>query len=43
MARIKDGLNASEPLPTIYEDATEVFAKVCERFFDLLGSAGKAA
>lgn len=42
MARIKDGLDKNEPLPDIYEAATEVFAGVCERFFNLLGSQGKA-
>ena len=42
MARIKEGLDKDEPLPDIYEAATEVYAGVCERFFDLLGSRGKA-
>ncbi|RDB21929.1 putative fructose-bisphosphate aldolase [Hypsizygus marmoreus] len=32
----------AEPFPTAVEDATEVFARVCERFFALFGSAGKA-
>jgi fructose-bisphosphate aldolase class II len=42
MDRIKEGLNANEPLPEIYEAATEAYAKVAERFMHLLGSAGKA-
>jgi fructose-bisphosphate aldolase class II len=42
MARIASGLSKDEPLPDIYESATEVYAGVCERFFDLLGSKGKA-
>jgi fructose-bisphosphate aldolase, class II len=43
MARVKQGLDRSEPLPDIYEAATEVFAGVCERFFKLLESAGKGS
>jgi hypothetical protein len=42
MERIKDGLVKDEPLPDIYEAATEVYGSVCEKFFDLLGSRGKA-
>jgi fructose-bisphosphate aldolase class II len=42
MARIKDGLEKDEPLPEIYEAATEVYGGVCDKFFDLLGSRGKA-
>jgi fructose-bisphosphate aldolase class II len=33
---------ASKPFPEAQEEATEVFAKACERFFHLFGSAGKA-
>jgi fructose-bisphosphate aldolase class II len=29
-------------MPEAIEEATEVFAAVCERFFKLFGSAGKA-
>ncbi|PPQ68903.1 hypothetical protein CVT26_001840 [Gymnopilus dilepis] len=32
----------SKPFPQAVEDATEVFAKNCDRFFTLFGSAGKA-
>ncbi|KAF4622342.1 hypothetical protein D9613_009290 [Agrocybe pediades] len=32
----------SKPFPDAQEDATEAFAKQCERFFRLFGSAGKA-
>lgn len=32
----------SKPFPDAVEEATEVFAKVCDRFFTLFGSAGKA-
>jgi len=32
----------SKPFPEAVEDATEVFAKSCDRFFKLFGSAGKA-
>jgi hypothetical protein len=42
MARIKDGLEKDEPLPDIYEAATQVYGSVCDKFFDLLGSRGKA-
>jgi fructose-bisphosphate aldolase, class II len=42
MARIASGLAKDEPLPDIYEAATEVYAGVCEKFFDLLGSRGRA-
>lgn len=31
-----------KPFPEAVEEATEVFAKVCERFFHLFGAAGKA-
>jgi len=30
------------PFPDVQDEATEVFAKECERFMNLLGSAGKA-
>ncbi|WRT70739.1 uncharacterized protein IL334_007737 [Kwoniella shivajii] len=33
---------ASKPFPDSEEEAIEAFAKVCDRFFKLLGSAGKA-
>ncbi|KAJ6618006.1 aldolase [Mycena sp. CBHHK59/15] len=33
---------AEKPFPDAVEDATEVFAKVCDRFFKLFDSAGKA-
>ena len=33
---------ASKPFPEAQEDATEVFAKNCEKFFKLFGSEGKA-
>lgn len=42
IARIKDGLIKNKPLPDIYEAATEVYGSVCGKFFDLLGSRGKA-
>ncbi|EJD00009.1 aldolase [Fomitiporia mediterranea MF3/22] len=32
----------SKPFPEAVEESTEVFAAVCERFFDLFGSTGKA-
>ncbi|KIM44204.1 hypothetical protein M413DRAFT_443233 [Hebeloma cylindrosporum] len=32
----------SGPFPEAVEEATETFAKVCDRFFTLFGSAGKA-
>lgn len=32
----------TKPFPDAVEDATEEFAKVCERFIKLFGSAGKA-
>ena len=32
----------TKPFPDAAEEATEVFAKVCDRFFDLFGSSGKA-
>ena len=32
----------SKSFPEAVEESTEVFAKVCERFFDVLGSSGKA-
>lgn len=32
----------SKPFPDAVEESTEVFAKVCDRFFDLFGSSGKA-
>ncbi|KDR72895.1 hypothetical protein GALMADRAFT_142607 [Galerina marginata CBS 339.88] len=32
----------SKPFPDAVEDATEVFAKNCDRFFTLFGSSGKA-
>lgn len=32
----------SKPFPEAVEDATEVFAKQCDRFLVLFGSAGKA-
>ncbi|KAF8151782.1 ketose-bisphosphate aldolase [Crassisporium funariophilum] len=32
----------SKPFPEAQEEATEAFAKVCDRFFTLFGSAGKA-
>jgi fructose-bisphosphate aldolase class II len=31
-----------DPLPDVYEGGMQQFAKVCNRFFHLLGSAGKA-
>jgi len=31
-----------KPFPVAIEEATEVFAGVCEGFFRLFGSAGKA-
>ena len=31
-----------KPFPEAVEDATEVFAKVCDRFFELFDSKGKA-
>lgn len=34
--------HASKPFPEATEEATEVFAQNCERFFKLFGSAGKA-
>ncbi|KAJ3844125.1 ketose-bisphosphate aldolase [Lentinula raphanica] len=36
------GLQVGKPLPDVIEEATEVFAKVCDRFIKLFGSAGKA-
>lgn len=42
MERIRSGLEKDEPLPDIYEAATEVYGSVCNKFFDLLGSKGKA-
>lgn len=42
MARIASGLAKEEPLPDVYEAATEVYAGVCARFFTLLGSENKA-
>ncbi|KZV61640.1 aldolase [Peniophora sp. CONT] len=39
---LADGLQAGKPFPDAIEDATEVFAGVCDRFFKLFGSAGKA-
>ncbi|KAJ9122868.1 hypothetical protein QFC24_003906 [Naganishia onofrii] len=42
MERIRSGLEKDEPLPDIYEAATEVYGGVCNKFFDLLGSKGKA-
>jgi len=38
---LSEGLK-SKPFPEAVEDATEAFARVCERFFTLFGSAGKA-
>lgn len=35
-------LSSGTPLPDAIEEAIEVNAKECERFFHLLGSAGKA-
>ncbi|KAL5536636.1 hypothetical protein ACEPAF_459 [Sanghuangporus sanghuang] len=32
----------NKPFPDAVEESTEVFASVCERFFDLFGSTGKA-
>ena len=32
----------TQPFPDAVEDATKVFEGVCERFFHLFGSAGKA-
>ncbi|KAF9005098.1 ketose-bisphosphate aldolase [Cyathus striatus] len=32
----------TKPFPEAVEEATEVFAQVCERFFHLFGSSGKA-
>jgi len=43
MESIAAGLAKGTPLPDLYEEATEVGAKVNERFMHLLGSAGKAA
>ncbi|KAJ4474363.1 ketose-bisphosphate aldolase [Lentinula aciculospora] len=36
------GLHAGKPLPEVIEEATEVFAKVCDRFMRLFESAGRA-
>ena len=38
---LAEGLK-NKPFPEAIEDATEVFAKKCEWFFHLFGSAGKA-
>ncbi|KAJ3808336.1 aldolase [Lentinula lateritia] len=35
-------LQAGKPLPDAIEESTEMFAKVCDRFITLFGSAGKA-
>lgn len=42
MKHIEQSLIKNVPLPEIYDGASDVFAGVCERFFHLLGSAGKA-
>jgi fructose-bisphosphate aldolase class II len=42
LARFAKGVQEEEPLPDIIEASTEVFAKECERFMNLFGSAGKA-
>lgn len=39
--RLAEGLQ-SKPFPDAVEDATKVFEDVCERFFNLFGSTGKA-
>jgi fructose-bisphosphate aldolase class II len=39
--KFADGLQTMS-FPEAVEEATEVFAKACERFFILFGSAGKA-
>ncbi len=39
--RLSEAL-ASKPFPDAVEDATQAFEAVCERFFHLFGSAGKA-
>jgi hypothetical protein len=41
-AHIQKSLANDMPIPQLYEEASEVFAGVCDRFFKLLGSAGKA-
>ncbi|KAJ6589007.1 aldolase [Mycena capillaripes] len=38
---LAEGLQ-TKPFPEAVEDATEVFSKVCDRFFKLFNSAGKA-
>jgi hypothetical protein len=43
MKHIERSLTADVPLPQIYDEASDVFAGVCERFFNLLGSEGKSA
>lgn len=42
MKHIETSLVNGVPLPQIYDEASDVFSGVCERFFTLLGSAGKA-
>ena len=32
----------TKPFPDAVEEATEVFARVCDRFIELFGSKGKA-
>lgn len=39
--KLADGLQTM-PFPDAVEEATEVFAKACERLLILFGSAGKA-
>jgi fructose-bisphosphate aldolase, class II len=39
--KLTDGLQTM-PFPDAVEEATEAFAKVCERFFILFGSSGRA-
>lgn len=38
---LSEGL-ATKPFPDAQEDATEVFAQHCEKWFKIFGSAGKA-
>lgn len=38
MASIQKGLEQEVPLPELYENAAQIFAGVCARFFKLLGS-----
>ncbi|KAJ3785021.1 aldolase [Lentinula aff. detonsa] len=42
LENLTTSLRAGKPLPDAIEEATEVFAKVCDRFIELFGSAGKA-